>query len=135
MAVGKRRQIHYRANEQVYSVINAAGQKMDVAFRVSNDGVAFRYVVENPPPMASLADFCRLSIRCQQSQIGPRYVITLSNQTEIARPALGHRKSARRWGPISRTDLTPVRTIHVRISFSMMDNRRSTPAWPCAASA
>jgi hypothetical protein len=48
MAIGKRRDIHYRANEQVYSVVNAAGQKMDVAFRVSNDGVAFRYVVADP---------------------------------------------------------------------------------------
>ena len=48
MAVGKRRQIHYRANEEVYSLMNAAGQKMDVAFRVSNDGVAFRYVVADP---------------------------------------------------------------------------------------
>ncbi len=45
MAVGKRRAIDYRANEQVYSVVNAAGQKMDVAFRVSDDGLAFRYVV------------------------------------------------------------------------------------------
>ena len=48
MAVGKRSQIHYRANEQVYSLVNAAGQKMDVAFRVSNDGLAFRYVVADP---------------------------------------------------------------------------------------
>lgn len=48
IAVGKRRQVHYRANEQVYSVKNAAGQKMDIAFRVSNDGVAFRYVVADP---------------------------------------------------------------------------------------
>lgn len=48
MAVGKRRQIHYRANEQVYSVSNAAGQRMDVAFRVSDDGLAFRYVVADP---------------------------------------------------------------------------------------
>lgn len=45
MAVGKRRDIHYRANEQVYSVVNAAGQKMDLAFRVSDDGLAFRYLV------------------------------------------------------------------------------------------
>jgi hypothetical protein len=45
MAVGKRRAIHYRANEQVWSVVNAAGQKMDVTFRVSDDGVAFRYAV------------------------------------------------------------------------------------------
>ncbi|MFP5392492.1 MAG: glycoside hydrolase family 97 N-terminal domain-containing protein, partial [Gammaproteobacteria bacterium] len=48
MAVGKRRTIAYRANEQVLTVVNAAGQKMDVAFRVSNDGVAFRYVVPAP---------------------------------------------------------------------------------------
>ncbi len=45
MAVGKRRDIQYRANEQVYTLVNAAGNKMDVAFRVSDDGVAFRYVV------------------------------------------------------------------------------------------
>ena len=45
MAVGKRRHISYRANEQVYSLQNAVGQKMDVVFRVSNDGVAFRYLV------------------------------------------------------------------------------------------
>ena len=48
MAVGKRRDIHYRANEQVYSLVNATGHKMDVAFRVSDDGVAFRYVVADP---------------------------------------------------------------------------------------
>ncbi len=45
MAVGKRSNIHYRANEQVWSVVNAAGQKMDVTFRVSDDGIAFRYTV------------------------------------------------------------------------------------------
>jgi alpha-glucosidase len=45
MAVGKRSTIRYRANEQVYSLVNAAGHKMDVAFRISNDGVAFHYVV------------------------------------------------------------------------------------------
>ncbi|MGW8392650.1 glycoside hydrolase family 97 N-terminal domain-containing protein [Pseudoduganella sp. HUAS MS19] len=45
MAVGKRREIQYRANEQVYSLVNSAGNKIDVAFRVSDDGVAFRYIV------------------------------------------------------------------------------------------
>lgn len=45
LAAGKKRRIAYRANEQVYTVRNAKGQAMDVAFRVSNDGVAFRYVV------------------------------------------------------------------------------------------
>lgn len=46
MAVGKQRHISYRANEQVFAVKNAAGQKMDVVFRVSDDGVAFRYIVK-----------------------------------------------------------------------------------------
>ncbi|MFK3738359.1 glycoside hydrolase family 97 protein [Massilia sp. TN1-12] len=45
LAAGKKRRIGYRANEQVVTVRNAKGQTMDVAFRVSNDGVAFRYVV------------------------------------------------------------------------------------------
>lgn len=45
IATGKRSQITYRANEQVYHVANAAGQRMEIVFRVSNDGVAFRYVV------------------------------------------------------------------------------------------
>jgi hypothetical protein len=48
MAVGKRAAIRYQANEQVFSLANAAGRKMDVAFRVSDDGLAFRYVVADP---------------------------------------------------------------------------------------
>ena len=48
MAVGKRRSISYSANEQVYTLRNPAKQTMDVAFRVSNDGVAFRYIVAEP---------------------------------------------------------------------------------------
>ncbi|MES2323509.1 MAG: glycoside hydrolase family 97 catalytic domain-containing protein [Pseudomonadota bacterium] len=44
MAVGKKRRITYRANEQVFPV-QGAGMNMDVVFRVSNDGVAFRYLV------------------------------------------------------------------------------------------
>ena len=48
MAVGKRRQIHYQANEQTFTLKNPAGQQMLVAFRVSNDGVAFRYTVAEP---------------------------------------------------------------------------------------
>jgi hypothetical protein len=48
LAAGKKRHIRYRANEQVYTVRNAQGQAMDVAFRVSNDGVAFRYLVRAP---------------------------------------------------------------------------------------
>jgi hypothetical protein len=48
MAVGKRRHIIYAANEQTYTVRNAQRQQMDVVLRVSNDGVAFRYVVRDP---------------------------------------------------------------------------------------
>ncbi|QYF92669.1 glycoside hydrolase family 97 protein [Massilia sp. PAMC28688] len=46
IAVGKKRHVTYRANEQVFPIRNAQGQKMDLVFRVSNDGVAFRYVVK-----------------------------------------------------------------------------------------
>lgn len=45
MMVGKKHSIHYAANEQVFHVENAHQQKMDLVFRVSNDGVAFRYVI------------------------------------------------------------------------------------------
>ncbi|MET0264318.1 MAG: glycoside hydrolase family 97 N-terminal domain-containing protein, partial [Duganella sp.] len=48
MAVGKKRDISYRANEKTWTVQNAQQQKMDIVFRVSNDGVAFRYVVAEP---------------------------------------------------------------------------------------
>jgi len=48
LAAGKKRRIHYRANEQIVTVRNAQGRTLDVAFRVSNDGVAFRYVVPGP---------------------------------------------------------------------------------------
>jgi hypothetical protein len=48
LAVGKKRNISYAANEQLVTVRNARGQSMDLAFRVSNDGVAFRYRVAEP---------------------------------------------------------------------------------------
>ncbi|MHA4866415.1 glycoside hydrolase family 97 protein [Duganella sp. PWIR1] len=48
MAVGKRKDITYRANEQTYSLQNTKQQKIDIVFRVSNDGVAFRYIVAEP---------------------------------------------------------------------------------------
>jgi alpha-glucosidase len=48
MMVGKKHKIHCQANEQTYTIKNAAGQELDVIFRVSNDGVAFRYHVANP---------------------------------------------------------------------------------------
>ena len=48
LATAKKRRITYSANEQTHTVRNAAGQAMDLSFRVSNDGVAFRYVVRAP---------------------------------------------------------------------------------------
>jgi alpha-glucosidase len=48
LATGKKRHISYRANEQVLTVRNSRGQAMDVLLRVSNDGVAFRYLVREP---------------------------------------------------------------------------------------
>ncbi|MET0357454.1 MAG: glycoside hydrolase family 97 N-terminal domain-containing protein, partial [Cellvibrio sp.] len=48
MQVGKKRKIRYEANEQTYTLKNAAGQELEIIFRVSNDGVAFRYRVANP---------------------------------------------------------------------------------------
>ncbi|MCA9237418.1 MAG: glycoside hydrolase family 97 catalytic domain-containing protein [Planctomycetales bacterium] len=40
----KRRRNHYAANERVFHYETAEGRKLDIAFRVSDDGVAFRYV-------------------------------------------------------------------------------------------
>ena len=48
LATAKKRRITYSANEQTHSLRNAAGQAMDLTFRVSNDGVAFRYLVRAP---------------------------------------------------------------------------------------
>ncbi|MQA40887.1 glycoside hydrolase family 97 protein [Rugamonas aquatica] len=48
MAVGKKSIISYSANEQTYTVRNPQQQAMDIVFRVSNDGVAFRYIVAEP---------------------------------------------------------------------------------------
>ncbi|MGH8853917.1 MAG: glycoside hydrolase family 97 catalytic domain-containing protein [Telluria sp.] len=47
LATGKKRHISYAANEQVVTVRNPQGQAMDLALRVSNDGVAFRYLVRD----------------------------------------------------------------------------------------
>lgn len=44
----RRDAVRYRANEQTYVVRNPQRQRMDIVFRVSNDGVAFRYVVADP---------------------------------------------------------------------------------------
>ena len=45
LAAGKRSQIDYVANEQSFTVANAAGQRMTVTMRASNDGLALRYTV------------------------------------------------------------------------------------------
>jgi alpha-glucosidase len=43
LLTSKRRLSEYRANRRVVSLQTRAGQKMEVIFQVSNDGVAFRY--------------------------------------------------------------------------------------------
>jgi alpha-glucosidase len=45
LATGKRSHITYAANEQTYTLRNPQQQAIDVTFRISNDGVAFRYTV------------------------------------------------------------------------------------------
>jgi hypothetical protein len=44
MIQGKQRHCHYKGNERTFHMLNAYGERMDVVFRVSNDGVAFQYV-------------------------------------------------------------------------------------------
>ena len=48
MRVGKKSKISYKANQQTFVVSNAQRQKLQITFRVSNDGVAFRYTVTDP---------------------------------------------------------------------------------------
>ena len=48
MRVGKKSVITYSANEQTFSIRNAQKQKLTLIFRVSDDGVAFRYLVNDP---------------------------------------------------------------------------------------
>lgn len=48
MQVGKKSRITYTANEQSFAVSNAQQQKLTLIFRVSNDGVAFRYSITDP---------------------------------------------------------------------------------------
>ncbi|WP_224995355.1 glycoside hydrolase family 97 protein [Cesiribacter sp. SM1] len=43
MMHGKRRLCTYQANEKSFSLSNTAGEKLNIIFRVSDDGVAFRY--------------------------------------------------------------------------------------------
>jgi len=43
MIQGKQKDCQYTGNEQTFSFENPFGEKMEIIFRVSNDGVAFRY--------------------------------------------------------------------------------------------
>lgn len=47
MRVGKKSHIQYQANEQLFTVSNNQQQKLNVIFRVSNHGVAFRYLLND----------------------------------------------------------------------------------------
>lgn len=48
----KRRQNRYRAHRTVWHLENAAGQKLDIVFQASNDGLAFRYRFPESSPEA-----------------------------------------------------------------------------------
>jgi alpha-glucosidase len=43
LLTSKRRLNHYRASRRSLNLVTAAGQKLEIVFQVSNDGVAFRY--------------------------------------------------------------------------------------------
>ena len=43
MLQGKKRRCSYTGNRRIFRLRNSSGQKMDIIFQVSNDGVAFRY--------------------------------------------------------------------------------------------
>ncbi len=49
LAHGKKSKITYHANEKTFHLANESGNKMDVIFRISNDGVAFRYHFPEAP--------------------------------------------------------------------------------------
>jgi alpha-glucosidase len=48
LAAGKKSKVDYRANEQRFTVANAAGQQLVLTLRASNDGLALRYTVDGP---------------------------------------------------------------------------------------
>jgi hypothetical protein len=50
---GKRRENRYQAQEQVFDLTDNAGNRLSIRFRVSDDGVAFRYEMpgETPEPV------------------------------------------------------------------------------------
>lgn len=44
---GKKKQVNYRAQQQKFSFSSASAKSMEVVFRVSNNGLAFRYVFDD----------------------------------------------------------------------------------------
>ncbi|MCE9678505.1 glycoside hydrolase family 97 protein [Shewanella sp. AS1] len=44
---GKQTQVNYQANERQFHLVNDKAQKLDITFRVSDDGVAFHYTALN----------------------------------------------------------------------------------------
>lgn len=50
LATGKKSRIEVRANEQHFTLANAAGQRLLLTLRASNDGLALRYTVEGAGP-------------------------------------------------------------------------------------
>ncbi|CAM4005927.1 glycoside hydrolase family 97 protein [Roseateles saccharophilus] len=50
LTAGKRSSVEVRANEQSFTVANAAGQKLLLTLRASNDGLALRYTVGGAGP-------------------------------------------------------------------------------------
>lgn len=48
LQVGKKSRANYHANEQHFTIVNAQKNKLTLTFRVSNDGVAFRYTITDP---------------------------------------------------------------------------------------
>ena len=43
---GKQKNIVYEANEKTFRLVHENGTKLEITFRVSNDGVAFQYKIE-----------------------------------------------------------------------------------------
>jgi alpha-glucosidase len=48
LVAGKKSKVDYRANEQRFTVANAAGQQLVLTLRASNDGLALRHTVDGP---------------------------------------------------------------------------------------
>ncbi|HEY8876291.1 MAG TPA: glycoside hydrolase family 97 catalytic domain-containing protein [Roseateles sp.] len=48
LVAGKKSHVDYRANEQRFTIANAAGQQLVLTLRASNDGLAMRYTVDGP---------------------------------------------------------------------------------------